>query len=196
MTHLENMPHILQNGITHITSPYNNAQYKSIGDSGLINNRANFDLPNGKKLGTYIPFYFWGRMPMLYVIQNGYNGVRDTQPENIVYCVTSVAQIIQHQLNFIFSNGHAVDSFSDFHESKDIDEIENIIDFKAVKAQYWKSDTDLDLKRRKEAEFLVENDIPASAIGQFVVYNESAKSQLIRMGIDEKQIYIKKDFYF
>lgn len=84
MTHIENMPHILQNGITHVASSKQNQQYVSIGDAGLINTRHRFEMPNGKKLGEYVPFYFGYRMPMLYVIQKGFNGVMLTAPENIV----------------------------------------------------------------------------------------------------------------
>lgn len=196
MTHLENIPHILKKGITHISSPNNNPEYKSIGDGGLISNRAAFDLPNGKKLGDYIPFYFGGRMPMLYVIQKGYNGVIAIRPENIVYCVTSISLIQEHKLNFVFTNGHAVDSFSELFYPNDVMNIHNIVDFKAVTAQYWKNEGDLDLKRRKEAEFLVENDIPPSAIGIFIVYNENAKQRLLQMGVEENKVKVKNAYYF
>jgi hypothetical protein len=81
MTHVENIPHILQHGITHVDSVNQNQQYAPIGDSGLINTRHRFVLPNGNKLGDYIPFYFGYRMPMLYVIQKGFNGVTLTAPE-------------------------------------------------------------------------------------------------------------------
>ena len=190
------MPHILQYGITHISSPNYNPNYKSIGDVGLINNRSSFVLPNSKILGDYRPFYFWGRMPMLYVIQNGHNGVKTIRPENIVYCVSNAALVIEHKLNYIFSNGHAVDSFTEFFEPSDVEEIENIVDFPAVKAQYWKKEGDLDLKRRKEAEFLIEEDIPLSAIGIFIVYNEVAKQHLFQIGIDQRMVKVNNSFYF
>lgn len=84
MTHIDNVPHILTNGITHISSKNRNTDYKGIGDNSLINTRSKFLLPNGKFLGDYIPFYFWGHMPMLYVIQNGFNGVKSTNAADIV----------------------------------------------------------------------------------------------------------------
>ncbi len=68
MVHIDNIPHILIKGITHISSPNKNPLYRSIGDSSLISNRQNFQLSNGQKLGSFIPFYFGTRMPMLYVI--------------------------------------------------------------------------------------------------------------------------------
>ena len=114
MTHIENIAHILQYGITHQNSINANKNYKAIGDNSLISNRNKCILHNGKNLGDYIPFYFGGRMPMLYVIQKGLSGVPIVKPENIIYCVTSVAQIINSQLDFIFTNGHAISALSSF----------------------------------------------------------------------------------
>lgn len=153
MVHIENIPHILQYGITHSTSDNFNPNFKPIGDGNLIATRNDFVLNNGKRLGDYIPFYFGARTPMLYVMQNGFNMVAPTHAENIVYCVTSVQKIIELQLDFVFTNGHAVDGFSTQYNSSGIKDIDSIIDWNAVNAKYWRSDTDLDLKRRKEAEF-------------------------------------------
>jgi len=196
LTHIEKYVRYFQYGITHILSANANIEYKAIGDSSLISNRNAFVLPNGKTLGQYIPFYFGVRMPMLYVIQKGYNGVHIINPENIVYCISSVEQIIKHKLPFIFTNGHAVDGLTEFFDTHDISNIGNIIDTKAIKAKYWRDDNDLDLKRRKEAEFLIESDIPPSAISGWVVYNEKAKAVLIEIGIAVSTIIIKPDYYF
>lgn len=197
ITHLQNIQHILQQGITHITSPNRNKKYAAIGDSSLINSRALFPIPNGKLLGDYIPFYFGVRMPMLYVIQNGFNGVKATSPKEIVYCVTTVHHIQQSGLEYTFTDGHAVDGFSTFYFSEDISNIENIIDKKAISSKYWKDENDLDLKRRKEAELLLSGDLPASAIEGFVVYNDSAAETIKQLpGAENKKITVKPQFYF
>lgn len=196
MTHIENVPHILQHGVTHVSSAHTNKNYKAIGDNSIISTRNNFNLPNEKKLGAYIPFYFGARMPMLYVIQKGYNSVPVTPAKDIVYCISSVQKVVDHKLPFIFTDGHAVDGLSDFYEQKDLPNIDEILDKKAINATYWRNDDDLDLKRRKEAEFLIETDIPTTAIIGFVVYNEEAKKRLLAMGIPEKKIYVKPDCYF
>ena len=120
MTHIENVPHILQHGITHLASPNYNSLYKSIGDSSLISKRHSVVLPNKKSISDYIPFYFWGRMPMLYIIQNGFNGVPIIKPKSIVYFVTNVTIIQQHQLPFVFSNGHGKSKLTKFFTEEDI----------------------------------------------------------------------------
>ncbi len=194
MTHIENMPHILKNGITHITSSNRNQKYVPIADAGLINTRHRFEMPNGEKLGDYIPFYFGYRMPMLYVIQKGFNGVKLTSPEKIVYCVSSVQKMIDTGLDFVFTDGHAIDALSSFYSKKEVGIVHNILDFEAISALYWNEE--LDLKRRKEAEFLVANDIPLSALLGYVVYNETAKTQLTDLGIPTEKIAVRPNYYF
>lgn len=194
MTHIENIPHILKYGITHSESPHKNKTYKPIGDSSLISRRTIFPASKDKTLGDYIPFYFGSRMPMLYVIQNGFNGVKVVSPEQIVYCISSVQKMIDLDLDFIFTNGHAVDALSIFYNQSDAHQIDTLLDFEAIKAQWWKGD--LDLKRRKEAEFLIQNDVPSGAIIGYVVYNENAQTHLVKLGIPTEKIVIRPNYYF
>lgn len=196
MTHIENIPHILKFGITHKTSPKHDSNYKPIGDSSIINTRDSFLLNNGNNIGEYIPFYFWGKMPMLYVIQNGFNFVKAINPENIVYVISSVHEIIEANLDFVFTDGHAIDSFSRQYSKADIGNISNILDFNAIRTKYWKDENDLDLKRRKEAEFLVLGDINVKSVLGYFVYNQKAVEKLRNFGVEESKIYLKSHFYF
>lgn len=196
MIHIENIPHILENGITHSASANANHNFTPIGDGSLINTRNAFLLDNGRLLGEYIPFYFGLRTPMLYVVQNGFNMVNPTSPENIVYCVSSVQKIIDLNLDFVFTDGHAVDGFSTQYSTEDVQNIDAILDKSAINAKYWRDDNDLDMKRRKEAEFLVLGDIALNAVLGYLVYNENTKSRLINFGIDETKVHVKSNFYF
>ena len=196
MTHIENIPHILQYGITHSASPNANRNYLPIGDKSVISTRNDFVLNNGRRLGEYIPFYFGVRMPMLFVIQHGYNMVDPTFPENIVYMVTSVEKILEKGLEYVFTDGHAIDALSRQYNQTEADNIDNIIDWEAVDARYWKNENDLDLKRRKEAEFLVLGDIQLSAILGYIVYNDNTKEKLLTFGVDESKVIIKRGCYF
>ena len=196
MTHIENIPHILQYGITHATSPNANPAYVPIGDSSIISTRNQFVLNNGRQLGEYIPFYFGKRTPMLYVIQNGYNMLEPTPAENIVYCCTSVQKILDLILGFVFTDGHAIDRFSTQYQPEDINNLDKIIDWNAVNAKYWRNENDLDLKRKKEAEFLVLGDINYSAVLGFITYNEEAQKKLIECGVPEEQSVVKRNYYF
>jgi len=196
MTHIENIPHILEHGITHSTSGNSNPNFIPIGDSSLITTRSSFLLNNGRHLGEYIPFYLGARTPMLYVVQNGFNMVAPITAENIVYCVSSVQKIIDLQSDFVFTDGHAVDNFSSQYSAIDIQNIDKLIDKDAINAKYWRDENDLDRKRRKEAEFLVMGNIPPDAILGYLVYNENAKSRIITFRANEKKVNIRSDYYF
>jgi len=196
MTHIENIPHILRYGITHSSSQNSNPGFVPIGDVSLISTRSNFTLNNGRILGDYIPFYFTYRTPMLYVIQNGFNMVAPTPAQDIIYIVCSVSKILELGHQFVFTDGHAVDSFSSQYSNADIHDIDNILDKKALAAKYWKTETDLDLKRRKEAEFLVLGDIAPTGILGYCVFNAEALSRMLTFGIEESKIIIRPDYYF
>lgn len=196
MIHIENIPHVLQYGITHRNSPFANLNFIPIGDNSLIYKRNVYVLNNGKPLGDYIPFYFGTKSPMLYVIQRGYNSVDKINPENIVYCVTTIAEIINSGIDFIFTDGHAIDSFSAEYSKDQIKNIDNILDYNAINASIWIDENDLDKKRRKEAEFLLSQDLPANHILGYICYNEDAKSKLLSYGINENKIVVRPNYYF
>ncbi len=196
ITHIQNITHILQNGITHTSSVNANPEFVPIGDGSLITTRSNFILNNGRRLDEYVPFYFGSRTPMLYVIQYGYNKVPPTPSENIVYLMSSVQKIIDLGLDFVFTDGHAVDGFSSQYTAADIQRIDSIIDKTAIDARYWRDENDLDKKRRKEAEFLVLGDIPNGAILGYITYNENAKIKIIKLGADATKVHIKPEYYF
>jgi hypothetical protein len=205
MTHIQNIPHVLEYGITHRNSPNANPKYISIGDDSLIetrdkkkvwvNNGENFSFEHKQiMLGDFIPFYFGPRMPMLYVIQKGFLGVKRQHPENIVYCVCRLKSIIDDELDFYFTDGHAIDSFSSCYNSTMIENIDTIVDFKAVKAKDWT--VARDIKRKMEAEFLIRENISKECITGFIGYNESAKKGLSKMDIEENKIHVNGNYYF
>jgi hypothetical protein len=57
MTHIENIPHILQYGITRKDSPNANANFISIGDVSLISTRSHklVRIDNGDFSKTHVP---------------------------------------------------------------------------------------------------------------------------------------------
>jgi hypothetical protein len=207
MTHVKNIPHILEHGITHKNSRSANSDYVAIGDVSLINTRAakHVNITNGNRsqslgtitLGDFIPFYFGVRMPMLYVMQHGGNYVEQiTPPQDIIYVVCRVSDIVESGLTYYFSDGHATDAFTIFYDNSKIAELPAILDWKAIKSFYWGGEENLELKRKKQAEFLTANDVESKNICGFVCYNEVAKLCLSKMGIDNNKIVILPTYYF
>lgn len=90
-----------------------------------------------------------------------------------------------------------MDGFSTFYNSDDAKRIEEIIDWEAVKRKYWKDENDLDLKRRKEAEFLVEGDMPPATLIGFVAHSKESAEIIKKMqNFGNQKIVIQPNYYF
>ncbi len=208
ITHIDNIPHMLQYGITHRNSPNHNPNFVSIGDITLINTRdiKQVRVDNGDflnltapviTLGDFIPFYFGTKMPMLYVIQNGGNFVvHPTPPNKIVYVACSVDLIIKQHDTYYFSDGHATDNLTTFYDKTKINDLSKVIEWDAVKAAYWGGQENLNVKRKKQAEFLVSEDISPNLIIGFGCYDNMSKNKLVGWGIEEEQIKIIPNAYY
>ncbi len=207
MLHIENLPYILANGITHKDSPNADTNFIGIGDLSLINNRntRRVNIDNGDTfnvieniiLGDFIPFYFGIKMPMLYVIQQGGNFVeKANKPEDIIYLACSIEAIVNSGLLFYFSDGHATDYLTSFYNKDKISQLLDIIDWAAVKQPYWGGQENLNIKRKKQAEFLVQGDIPSNCIIGYVCFNEAAKQRLVEYGIKDELVKIIPNAYY
>lgn len=196
VTHINNIPRILLNGFVHATSPNADPDYVSIGDTSVIAIRSQKLTSQGFSIGDYIPFYFGNRSPMLYVIQNGFNGVQRFDPEELVYCVIRIEDIIASHIDCVFSDGHALNTITAFYDGSELPHLDEIVSYADVFASNWIDENDRDLKRRKEAELLIKDNIPPEFLCGFVVYNQNACEKLLRMGIEEGKVVIKKSYYF
>ncbi len=208
MTHIENVPHILRYSITHKNSSNANPNFITIGDISLIDKRSTKEVSvdNGNSLnvnslkiilGDFIPFYFGIKMPMLYVMQHGGDFVeRATPAKDIVYLACSLNRIIQSNKIYYFSDGHGTDNLTTFYDTSKINDLPTLVDWNAVKAAYWGGQENLNIKRKKQAEFLVLDDLPADHIVNFGCYDQTAKEKLVGMGIKEEKIKVIPNAYY
>ncbi|SEA54370.1 protein of unknown function [Arachidicoccus rhizosphaerae] len=135
-------------------------------------------------------------MPMLYVIQHGGNFVPNAvNPENIVYLACSVVQVASIGKTFYFSDGHGTDRFTRFYDYSKLPQLPDIIDWEAITKQYWGT-ANLDVKRKKQAEFIIEGDIPPHLIIGFGCFNKDARNRLIDMGVLGTKIKIIPNAYY
>ena len=118
------------------------------------------------------------------------------EPENIVYCVVRLDDLINSDVECIFTNGHAVSNLTSFYSKDHLPQINEIVNYDDVYSSQWNSETDIDLKRRKEAELLVKDDLPTQFLRGFVVYNERAKQKLLDMSVAENKIVVAPGYYF
>jgi hypothetical protein len=102
IVHIENLEHILKNGLWTQTSKDANPNYVPIGDRSIIRDRKELMTSDGSPLSDFIPFYFSAKSPMLYVIQKGYNHVTKRAPSEIIYLITTFDQVKQAGLAWCF----------------------------------------------------------------------------------------------
>lgn len=195
LTHIDNIPYIEQCGLVRSDSPLRAPNYVSIGDRQVIDIRSGRDV-KGYHLNEYVPFYLGPRSPMLYVIQHGYNGVSRVEAENIVYCVIRLEDLIHNNVDCIFTDGHALSAFTSFYQKNMLPRIDEIIKYEDVFSSWWNIEEDLDLKRRKEAELLVKQDLPAQYVRGYVVYNETARQRLISLSVAPEKVVAVPGYYF
>lgn len=150
-----------------------------IGESSLIRHRSMKNIViqgiDHGKLAEYIPFYFGVRPPMLYAIQHGFD-VPKVAPSDIAYIVGSMRKLQEHHCRFIFTDGHAYNALTQFHENET--ELGNL-DWEVIHARNWRNTTsDPDRKRRKQAECLVHHEMPLEAVASFGVYSNASREYL------------------
>lgn len=195
--HIDNIPNVLKYGIVHKNSSFASVNYVSIGDTSVMDARQTKQLPNGKMLSDYIPFYFGPRSPMLYNIQYG-NGLLIKQlPEDIVYCVVRIEDVIKSTLNCVFSDGHALDGMTSFYDKMDLQRLDEIVHKEDIYATYWFNQNPWDdRKRKKEAELLFLDDVPLELIKGFIVYNQNALDKMLAFGLSKDQIVVEPKYYY
>lgn len=181
MVHSDNIRYILLNGICSSEHHLADPNYINIGHSQLIQDRHihNVPIPNGGRLGEYIPFYFAGHSPMLFMIMNGFQGVRQRPQEDIVFIVSSVNKVKELELPFLFTDRNAKISVANFFEDEqEFDKLK----WDVITSQDWKnSESDIARRDFKQAEFLVRHFMPLSGIECLVVKTEEKKEILERI---------------
>ena len=175
MVHWENVVHILRNGLCSKLHKNKDPNYINIGHRQLIADRADTPIPIKKMgvLGDYIPFYFGGHSPMLYLMMNGNYHVEKRSQEDIVYLVTTFKKIKKAGLEFVFTDRNAKLTLANFYtKKKDLDKIK----WNIVGLRYWKNDAN-NIARQdyKQAEFLVRHHIPIDNIIALVVKTKERK---------------------
>jgi hypothetical protein len=173
IAHVDNLPYIVRTGLLHAPlHPDADPDYIQIGDRQLTSKRGQTAVPIGPG-GTfrdYVAFYFGPRQPMLYCIKHGFNGVTQRPMSEIIYLVSTVEAVVNACIPFVFFDGHAYDGLSTPYA--DLAHLSEV-DVKAVKAKRWDDPADPDLKRRKQAEFLVHRTLPFGHISHILTYDDA-----------------------
>lgn len=199
ITHINNLPFILKNGLHSPESKIQDPDFTPIGFPTLIEYRKDREVPisPGGTLSDYIPFYFWYRSPMLYVIHKGNDPeVIQTPQDEIIYLVTSFEVLKGLGCQFVFSDRHAKLDYANFYQ--DPEDI-NKLNWDLIKTEQWGRQYGPERKEMKQAECLVYQTMPLEAIIGIAVSSETSKSlvnqHLMESGI-EIPVKVKPNFYF
>jgi len=177
ITVVENLSSILdQKGLLSRTAlDASCVNYQSIAYENLQERRSRVPVPcgPGRTLNDYVPFQFAGRSPMLYAISQGRVPGYPRGQDGVIHIVSQVKRVLDSELEFVFTDGHAIMSLSEFFD--DAEDLERI-DWEVMQATWWKdTDEDNDRKRRRQAEFLVRGSLPWSLVEGIGVKDEAMK---------------------
>ena len=142
-----------------------------------VRNLAGATLAAGGTLWDYVPFYFAPRSPMLYAVRQGLvAGYPDGQRE-ILHLETSTERLQATEKPFAFTNGHAEMAISDYCD--DLSRLNDFVDWSTIKGIYW-NDTaaEPDRKRRRQAEFLIHESVPWTAIERIGVLDNKMAEEV------------------
>ncbi|MBL7913990.1 MAG: DUF4433 domain-containing protein [Bacteroidia bacterium] len=199
ITHLNNLPFILINGLHCPNSTVQDPDFVPIGFPSLIDYRKDRIVPisPGGTLSAYIPFYFWYRSPMLYVIHKGNDPeVIQTPQEEIIYLVTDMEKLNRLGCQYIFTDRHAKLDYTKFYNNSD--DLEKL-NWEFIKTDQWGRQFGAERMEMKQAECLVYRYIPTEALLGIAVLNEKVYDIVIqRLKGNEIEIPVKirPNFYF
>lgn len=180
IVHRDNLPWILDNGLHCGNSAIKSPVWVHIGNSELISKRASHAVPLAPfgVLNDYVPFYFTPFSPMMMNIVNGRGGVIQRRREELIILATSLKTIQRLDLPFVFTNSHAYYTWANFYNN--LTDLKQI-DWKIIQSRDFKRDSEDPAKiERYQAEALIHNHCPVSALAGIVCYNDNVKETMIK----------------
>ena len=156
ITHIDNLPSILSNGIlSHELIEERRIQFSPIYDAGIVSRRKGIQTPEGRSLWSYANLYFQPRNPMLYRV------LHEKNKADLAILGIQAAALTGGDV--LVTTGNAAHSESEIlpagHGLKAVAQ-----DWQTIKSEWWNP---LDgSKRRIMAECLVPNMIPPALYPQ------------------------------
>jgi hypothetical protein len=191
ITHIEHLPRIIAEGalVCDAGAARRNLSSKSIAYGAIKERRAVTPVQNlkgepiaaGGMLCDYVPFYFCNRSPMLGAIYKRNIDDASVMQRDVIYLVSSTEAVAKTDLTWCFTDGHAIEGFTEFYD--DYNDLPKV-DWKAVDTWRWGGrwlDKDPDVKRRKQAEFLVHDRFPWELVERIAVMDEPMMRQVVAL---------------
>ena len=166
ITHIENIPSILRNGIlSHERILNEKIPYTPIYNEQIVTNRKKILAPDGRNLWNFANLYFQPRNPMLYRV------LHEKQTNEVA--IIAIQPIVLERPDIYFSTGNAAHSASNILHAIELKKEMGQIVRNTVKVEWW---NDLNGSKRKiMAECLVPDVVNPDLIQAIYVGSRNAK---------------------
>lgn len=198
ITHVDNLASIVRAGCLWSDAQRLSQQFAStnIGYSHIKKRRMHRGVPVAARgvLGQYVPFYFCYRSVMLYVVHRGHDNYAGGQGP-IVHLVSRVTRAIATGQPWAFTDRHAELQYAQYYD--DLSQLGQV-DWNVMPSHFfWGGDTDL--KERRQAEFLVYDAFPWTAVDHIVVKDESVATRArsaLEQATHQPPVDVKPAWYY
>lgn len=199
VTHIDNVPWVLANGLHCMKSKAQDPNFVSIGNTDLIQKRTAWQVPAGpgETLAHYVPFYFTPCSPMLYNIRTGWRDIVIRSRSELVFLVVSLRTLLAHGVPFVYTDRHALLYMAKF--STRLDELDNLPWESWRQRDFQRDPNDPGKTERYQAEALIHRHLPAERIEAIVCSRKQERATVAKMVQNHgKQIQVvcRKDWFF
>lgn len=178
ITHVNNVPWILDHGLHCRNSGTTDPNFVPIGMPDLIDKRSSHPVPIAPHgtLADYVPFYFTPHSIMLLNIKTGYNSVFKRPNADIAILVSTLPEVAASGAKFVFTNGHAYMAGTEYYD--DLARLDQI-DWNILKRRdFKKTAEDIDKSRRYQAEALIHGHLPTAALKGVACYTQDSADRI------------------
>jgi hypothetical protein len=178
MTHIQNLPSIINAGCLYCDKQAQARQARSIAYVNFKEKRRIKPVPVPPEgvIADYVPFYFAPCSPMLFAIHMGYVDASLTQSE-IVYLTTTIEAIVDAGKPFVFTDRHPLSPLARF--GNDLNQLDNYVAWNVMQSSYWYDTPEYpDRKSRRQAEFLVHHAVEWTLVQEIGVYDQARLQQV------------------
>jgi hypothetical protein len=199
ITHVNNMPWILRNGIHCKNSSVRDPNFVNIGNAELIVKRNARRMPFDytRTLSDYIPFYFTPKSPMMYNIRTGYGGITQRRNSEIAIMVTSLPKLQEVGSEFVYSDRHAYLTAATFQS--DLADV-GCVDWELLQRSDFRRDPeDPEKVERYQAEALIYRHLPVENLLGIAACNNQVRGRIADMVQDahkEVPVAVRTAWYF
>lgn len=178
ITHVGNIPWILDHGLHCRSSVDLDPNFVSIGMPDLIEKRKSWPvmIGPGGSLSDYVPFYFTPWSIMLYKIVTGHDGVRRQSRHDIAILVSTLRKLEESGTRTIFTNGHALMKESGYFDNPaELGRIDwDILN----RRDFEKDPEDPGKLSRYQAEALAHRLVPVDALSGIACYDDNGRQRI------------------